>query len=94
MTESINYHLEPMGPRVSVAFKKSSTKDAGEGFDVDVREGATEDEATRVMAMALRLRETALAALRRPTLEQQLEDSVKAMERDREFLAEARHDLR
>ena len=50
-------------PRVSVSFKRSSTKDAGEGWDITVEEGATEDEANRVMDLAKKLREQALEAL-------------------------------
>ncbi len=49
--------------RVSVTFKRSSTKDGGEGFDLYVGEGASEAEADRVMALALKLRSEALRRL-------------------------------
>lgn len=62
--------------RVSVSFKRSSTKDAGEGFDIDVSEGATEEEAQRVLKLALDLRQSALAALTGKGLVEQLEESL------------------
>ena len=58
-------HVEPT-ERVSVTFKRSSTKDQGEGYDVYVGEGATEEESARVMALAIKLRTAALEAISKP----------------------------
>ena len=58
---------EPAPPqRVSVTFKRSSTKDQGDGFDLYVGEGADEAEADRVMALAIKLRTAALEAISAP----------------------------
>lgn len=62
--------------RVTVSFKKSSSRDGSEGFDIDVLEGADEEEAERVMALAKKLRQEALDAIKGPSLEEQLEASV------------------
>lgn len=56
--------------RVHVAFKRSSTKDGGEGYEIDVFEDADQAEVDRVMEMAIRLREKALAALAPKQLEE------------------------
>lgn len=74
-----------ISPKTVVQFTRSSTKDAGEGFSVRVTEGANTAEAARVMALALQLRQQALAALKGPSLEDQLEASIKA-EIDRALL--------
>jgi hypothetical protein len=71
----MNEHEEAR-PRVSVSFKRSSTKDAGEGFDIDVYEGCPEGEADRVMALAKKLREEAIEALKPKPLLEQLEESL------------------
>ena len=63
--------------RVGVTFKRSSTKYGGEGYDIYVGEQADEVEAARVMDLALRLRATALEALKGKSLEQQLEESLR-----------------
>lgn len=73
------FYEEPLSPHVSVSFKKSSSKDGAEGFDIDVQEGVDEAEADRVMSLALRLRERALGALRPPSLEKQLDASITAL---------------
>lgn len=62
--------------RVSVTFKRSSTKDGGEGFDIYVGEDADKAEADRVMLIALELRQQALAAIAGKSLEKQLEESL------------------
>ena len=68
--------------RVSVTFKKSSQKDGAEGCDIYVAEGLDEDEANRVLDIALRMRERAMAALKGPSLEVQLEKSLAAKQGD------------
>ncbi len=73
----MNEHEEAR-PRIAVSFKRSSTKDAGEGFDIDVYEGADEKEATRVMALAKRLREEAIEALKPKSVMERLEESLAA----------------
>ncbi len=69
MTEQ---EIEILRDKVTVAFKKSSTKDGGEGYEIYVHEGADQTEAQRVMAMAIDLRAQALDTLKRPSPEQQL----------------------
>ena len=69
--------------KVGVWFKKSSTKDGGEGYEIWVGEGAEEGEATRVMALAQRLRNEAVATLKTPVtprdeMVDQLEASIAA----------------
>ena len=49
--------------RVIVNFRTSSTKGGQEAYEVTVMEGATQDEADKVMALALHLRAKAEAAL-------------------------------
>ena len=58
-------HVDPI-QRVSVTFKRSSTKDGGEGYDIFVGEGASTTEAKRVMGLAIMLRIQALAAISKP----------------------------
>jgi len=65
-------------PKVRVIFKRSSSKDGSEGFDIEVSEDATDYEANRVMKLALRLRDQANEALGIKTLSQQLEESIDA----------------
>lgn len=58
---------ESQPQRVSVTLKRSSTKDAGEGFDISVvGYDSTEAEADRVMALAIKLRTAALEAISKP----------------------------
>lgn len=49
--------------RVTVSFHSSSAKDGREAYNIQVLEGATEEEAVRVMALAKKLRGEAIAAL-------------------------------
>ena len=49
--------------KVWVSFKRATTKDGGEGFDISVAEDCDEQEAARVMALAKGLRQQALDAL-------------------------------
>lgn len=67
---------EQLGRRVVVTFKKSSTRDGAEGYDIQVADGATDAEADDVFAIATRLRVQAQALLKGPSLEQQLEESL------------------
>ena len=67
-------------PKVRVSLKRSSSKDGVEGWDIDVAEGATDEEAKRVMALALSLRMEAREALGlEPSVHytEQLEESLK-----------------
>ena len=72
MTESSG----ELGPRVVVAFTKSSSKDGSEGYTIRLAEGVTPDEADRVFDIAVRIRLRAIGALAGPTLEEQLEASL------------------
>ena len=61
--------------RVTISFKKASTKEGSEGFDIEVLEGANEEEAKRVMGIARNLRLEALEAISND-LAMQLEASI------------------
>ena len=71
-------HNEWIREKVHVSFRKSSSKDGAEGFDVDVYEGATTEEAHRVFDLAVMLRRKAQEELRGPSLEDQLDISIQA----------------
>ena len=55
--------LDTSPAKVIIAFHSSSTKDGREAYTVTVLEGATEEEAERVMAIAQKLRQEAIDAL-------------------------------
>ena len=78
-------HNEWIREKVHVSFRKSSSKDGAEGWDVDVYEGATAEEAQRVFGLAVMLRRKAQEELRGPSLEEKLEASIQA-EIDRALL--------
>ena len=63
--------------RVIVKFASSTSKDGRESYSVTVLEGASEAEGTKVMALAKRLRTEALEAIKPPSLEQQLAESLR-----------------
>ena len=91
----MNEETTEITPKTVIQFTKSSSKDGSEGFSIRVAEGVDVIEATRVIGVALRLRETALAALRGKSVEEQLEDTLKSMDAGHDkFMAEAGHDLR
>lgn len=93
----MNEETTEITPKTVIQFTKSSSKDGSEGFSIRVAEGVDVIEATRVIGVALRLRETALAALRGPTTEELLAQSIAAIEAKYDlpgFEVEAGHDLR
>ena len=71
-------HNEWTREKVHVSFRKSSSTNGAEGWDVDVYEGATAEEAQRVFGLAVMLRRKAQEELRGPSLEEQLEISIQA----------------
>lgn len=72
---TLNEH-EIAAPRVKVSFHRSSTKDGGTGFSVEASEGCTKREAERVFDLALELKQRADEALKGPSLEEKLEESL------------------
>lgn len=75
-------HIHEAGPLAHVSFKRSSTKDAGLGYDIDVYAGCTNEEADTTFAIALRLKEKADEALRpRPLTEKENEliEAIKSL---------------
>ena len=68
---------EYSAPLCKVHFTRSSTKDGGTGYSVEVSYGCESFEANRVYDLALALKHRADAELRGPSLEEQLEKSVK-----------------
>ena len=83
-------------PRVKIGFHKSSTKDGGEGYSVEVLEGADPEEAQRVYDMAAGLREQAIAALKPPEKDYtaELEASLKGVPEKKHRDAEVEEALR
>ena len=72
-------HEESTGPLCQVQFTKSSTKDGGWGYKVDVFAGCPEQEADAVFVIALRLKEKADEALKPKSLITELMDSIDAV---------------
>lgn len=70
-------HNEWIREKVHVSFRRSSSSGGAEGWDVDVYEGATAEEAQRVFDLAVMLRRKAQEELRGPSLEAKLEASIK-----------------
>ena len=81
MNEEIHIHT-PL-PLAHVSFKRSSTKDAGQGYDIDVYAGCAEEEALRIYGVALALKALADDALAPKPLLEQLEDSVAVLQREK-----------
>ena len=76
MNEEMHIHE---GPLCHVSFKRSSTKDAGLGYDIDVSAGCSEVDADATFAIALRLKERADDAVRPTPLIKQMEESIAAL---------------
>ena len=81
MNEEIHIHT-PL-PLAHVSFKRSSTKDAGQGYDIDVYAGCSEEEALRIYGVALALKALADDALAPKPLVEQLEESVAVVSKTR-----------
>lgn len=60
MTNENEVHI----PRVSVTFTRSSTKDGGRGYTIQVQEGVSVDEVKRVFDMAKAAQEDAEQVIR------------------------------
>ncbi len=67
---------EYSAPLCKVSFRRSSTKDGGAGYDIEVSAGCGIVEANTAYEMAADLKRRADAELRGPSLEEQLEKSV------------------
>ena len=67
---------EQQPSRVTVNFRKSSSKEGGEGYEITVMEGATYAEAQRIYDIAVALRAQAVDELKPPSLSHQLEVSI------------------
>ncbi len=64
-------------PLCKVHFTRSSTKDGGTGYSIEVAADCGINEANRIYEIAVHLKRKADAELRGPSLEEQLEKSIK-----------------
>jgi hypothetical protein len=75
MNEEIHTESDA-GPLCHIQFTRSSTKDAGVGYRIDVSAGCLETEADRVFTLAMKLKGKADEALKPKPLIEQLEESL------------------
>ena len=78
-------HSEPleMIPRVKVTFTRSSTRDGGLGYSIQVEEGVTATECDRIFAIAYSLKQKADDALRNKLLNDLEASLAQPSDRDR-----------